>query len=70
MIKCEECISFAICVNSITFFNDRNYSFEHAMHFGDVQNRCNYFSNITHDIHGGEYQSLKTFFLKAKGLIE
>jgi len=69
-LLCEECVSFAICINEVTFDSDRHYSYGLAMQFNGIQLRCDYFLNKARHIHSDEYQEIKRFFLINKGIIQ
>jgi hypothetical protein len=68
-VKCEECISFAICVNQMGFSKDPSYSFGYVFEWSDCINRCSYLQKLTkgrtHDL---EFLEVKAFFMEQKGL--
>jgi hypothetical protein len=69
MLRCEECISLAICISEIKFYPDNDYSFSYAMSFTGVMERCSYFASL--EWGSKDFLNTKRFFLqKKKGLIK
>jgi hypothetical protein len=67
MFQCEECISFAICIQKLQCVRNVVYTFKYETYWGYITEKCNYANMIISS--RNDYTKFKKLFLKKKGLI-
>jgi hypothetical protein len=71
MIKCEECISFAICINLMTTTKGNDYGLGYYLHRNPwIETKCSYYQEVFNGSSNIEsWNEFKRFILTKKGLI-
>jgi hypothetical protein len=68
-IKCEGCFTLSICLSQVHFQPQPEFSFGYIFGWGNCTKRCDYLNKLSFAFNSPEFESVKHFFLKEKGIL-